>query len=109
LLARLRKITYDSDEHDFSDTDCDTILFTNNKIFEHSILQVNYTTYDLRHERDTINPRTCADIMVLAHEDERTHPYWYARIIKIFHVNVEYRDVGITTWLGTSYNNAKPV
>ncbi|KAI6041105.1 hypothetical protein EDC04DRAFT_2893503 [Pisolithus marmoratus] len=30
--------------------------------------------------------------MVLAHEDKRTHPYWYTCIIHIFHVNVEYRD-----------------
>ncbi|KAG1855212.1 hypothetical protein DFJ58DRAFT_660000 [Suillus subalutaceus] len=30
--------------------------------------------------------------MVLAQEDERTHPYWYARVIRIFHVNVEYRE-----------------
>jgi len=96
LLARLHKITYDGDEHDFSDTDCDTILFTNNKIFEHSILRVNYTTYDLRREQDTINPHTRADIMVLAHEDEHTHPYWYARVIKIFHVNVEYREHHVT-------------
>jgi hypothetical protein len=30
--------------------------------------------------------------MVLSHEDERTHPYWYARVIRIFHVSVEYRE-----------------
>jgi hypothetical protein len=30
--------------------------------------------------------------MVLSHEDEKTHPYWYARVIGIFHINVEYRD-----------------
>ncbi|KAG2739976.1 hypothetical protein P692DRAFT_20664178, partial [Suillus brevipes Sb2] len=30
--------------------------------------------------------------MVMSHEDERTHPYWYARLIKIFHVNVEYHN-----------------
>ena len=30
--------------------------------------------------------------MVLSHDDDRTHPYWYARLIRIFHVNVEYRN-----------------
>ena len=92
LLARLRNIAYSGDEHDFSDEDRNSVLITDNKIFEHSILRINYTTYDLRREQDTINPRTRADIMVLSHEDDRTHPYWYARVIRIFHVNVEYRE-----------------
>jgi hypothetical protein len=30
--------------------------------------------------------------MVLSHEEERTHPYWYARVIGIFHVNVEHHQ-----------------
>ncbi|KAG2046039.1 hypothetical protein BDR06DRAFT_899875, partial [Suillus hirtellus] len=89
---RLRNIAYDRDEHNFTDADRTSILFTDNKIFHHSILRMNYTTYDLRHKQDTINPCTCADIMVLSHEDEKTHPYWYARVIGIFHVNVEYRE-----------------
>jgi hypothetical protein len=28
--------------------------------------------------------------MVLTHEDEHTHPYWYACVVQIFHINVEY-------------------
>ncbi|KIJ14903.1 hypothetical protein PAXINDRAFT_23838, partial [Paxillus involutus ATCC 200175] len=79
------------DEHNFSDSERNSIIISDNKIYEHSMLRVNYTTYDLRREQDTINPCTRADIMVLSHEDERTHPYWYARVVLIFHVNVEYR------------------
>jgi hypothetical protein len=32
--------------------------------------------------------------MVLAHEDEETdpHPYWYARVVGIFHVFVQFTD-----------------
>jgi len=55
------------------------------------ILQVNHTTYDLRREQDTINPSTRADIMVLSHKDERTHPYWYARVLGIMWSTVETR------------------
>jgi hypothetical protein len=61
-------------------------------------LRVNYTTYDLRRDQDSINPRTHADIMVAAHEDESDevpHPYWYARVIGIFHVNVGQRGSNI--------------
>jgi hypothetical protein len=50
----------------------------------------------MRRAQDSMNPRTHADVMVLSHEDEenekKRHPYWYARIIGIFHANV--RHVG---------------
>jgi hypothetical protein len=57
---------------------------------------VNYTTYDLRRAQDSINPRTHPDIMLLSHEDEdgdnetESHPYWYARVIGIYHVDVRH-------------------
>ncbi|KAH7918173.1 hypothetical protein BV22DRAFT_1025018, partial [Leucogyrophana mollusca] len=89
LLARLLGMQYDGDEHDFTDEQRDTVIIKRNKLYEHKVLRVNYTTYDLRREQDSINPRTRADIMVLAHEDETDdngHPYWYARVIKILHV-----------------------
>lgn len=88
----MQELPYDGDEHDFSDTDRDNVLITENKIYEHKTLRVNYTTYDLRREQDTINPGTHPDVMVLSHEDDRAHPYWYARVICIFHVDVEYRE-----------------
>ena len=58
-------------------------------------MRVNYTTYDLRRSQDSLNSRTHADIMVLSHEDQgtgqtRAHPYWYARIIGIFHAMVQH-------------------
>jgi hypothetical protein len=49
-------------------------------------MQVHYTTYDLRREYDTINPRTHADVMVLSGETTPSHPYWYARILGIYHL-----------------------
>ena len=54
-------------------------------------MRVNYTTYDMRRDQDSLNPRTQADVMLLAHEDltaRNSHPYWYARIIGLFHVYV---------------------
>lgn len=50
--------------------------------------QVYYSTYDLRREYDTINPRTHADVMVLSGETTPTHPYWYARTLGIYHMKV---------------------
>ena len=51
----------------------------------------------MRRSQDSINPRIPghADIMVLSPErtndDDDPHPYWYARILGIYHCNVHYR------------------
>ncbi|KAG2337490.1 hypothetical protein BDR05DRAFT_952566 [Suillus weaverae] len=47
LLAHLHGLAYDGDEHSFSDADCNSVLITDNKLFEHGILCVDYMTYDL--------------------------------------------------------------
>jgi hypothetical protein len=91
LLARAHGFAYDGDEHNFSDSDRRCVNIKDDRICHHSLLHVNYTTYDLRWEQDTINPLTRADIMVLSHKDERRHPYWYARVVDIFHVMVQHR------------------
>ncbi len=49
-------------------------------------MRVNYTSYDMRREQDSINPRTHPDIMMLAPPGS-DHPYLYARVVSIFHVN----------------------
>jgi hypothetical protein len=69
-------------------------MILNNRIYSHKVLRINYTTYDMRREQDSLNPRTHADIMVLSQEPKTRedgtpeHPYWYARIIGIFHAHV---------------------
>lgn len=91
LLGRILGRKLEDEFHEFSDEDRDGLVIVNNLMYEHSVLRVNYTTYDLRREQDSINPRTRPDIMMLSHEtDELRHPYWYARVIRIFHVNVRH-------------------
>jgi hypothetical protein len=64
----------------------------NGRIFRHQVLRVNYTTYDLRRDQDSVNPRTHPYIMLLSREETgggpAGHPYWYARIIGIYHTFV---------------------
>jgi hypothetical protein len=62
------------------------LKFINDRIYRHKVLRVNYTTYNIRRDQDSLNPRTHGDIMVLSGVDE--HPYWYARIVGIFHAMV---------------------
>ncbi|KAL6305510.1 hypothetical protein BKA93DRAFT_707118, partial [Sparassis latifolia] len=58
-------------------------------LYSHQTLTINYTTYDVRHAQDTINPSTDrCNVMVLAdNDDPHAHPFWYARILGIYHVN----------------------
>ena len=54
-------------------------------------MQVNYTTYDVRREQDTINPCTHNNVMVLSRETKPGHhPYWYARVLRVFHAHVHH-------------------
>lgn len=60
-------------------------------------LRINYTTYDMRRDQDSLNTRNNADIMVLGCENEENpdaHPYWYGRIIGIFHAYIDYQGPG---------------
>ncbi|KAK0498197.1 hypothetical protein EDD18DRAFT_1013578, partial [Armillaria luteobubalina] len=64
----------------FTDLDCHNLLLINNCIYSHQILRINYTTYDVWRNQDSINPCTCSDIMMLACEDspdDQSHPYLY--------------------------------
>jgi hypothetical protein len=96
LLSHIQGKLFDGDEHQFSDEERASIVFVNNRIFRHGTVRINYTTYDMRRNQDSLNPRTHADVMVHSHEDEdpdgtiEAHLYWYARIIGVFHAQVRY-------------------
>ena len=57
---------------------------------------INYTTYDVRRDGDTINPRTYPDIMVKSLETgPGAQPYWYACVIGIFHAYILSTHLGV--------------
>ncbi|KAF7973294.1 hypothetical protein HWV62_15675 [Athelia sp. TMB] len=100
MLPRIQSVLLKEDDNrtiaNLPDSDpvphTERVFFQAEKLFRHNIVGVNYTTYDVRRKRDTFNPRTLhKDIMVLSvDEDKAAHPYHYARIIGVFHVNVMY-------------------
>lgn len=56
------------------------------RIYRCKMLRINYTTYDVGRDMDTINPRSYPDIMVKSPERGLdAQPYWYARVIGVFH------------------------
>ena len=82
---------------DFSDippSRLNHVVFKGNKIYRHRLLRINYTTYDLQREFDSINPHTDhRDIMLLSNLDG-DHPFCYARVLGIFHANIIYTGPG---------------
>ncbi len=93
ILARQTKLPHFGEEYAFTNAELRQVEITPNRIYEHLAIRVNYTTYDMRRAQDYINVRKHANIMVLAHEDDENvarHPYWYARVLGIFHVNVRF-------------------
>ena len=95
LLLRLSGKEYD-DETEFTTVDRDTIIIRNNKLYRHKTCRFNFTTYDVRRSQDSVNPSTVhRDIMINARDDPSNrgyHPFWYARVIGIFHVQVRYNQ-----------------
>lgn len=89
ILGRRLGSTYDGDEQVFSAEDHNSIVVVDNRVYSGRTLRVNYTTYDVRRNQDTINPRTNCDIMVASPETSAgAHRFWYARVLGIFYVYV---------------------
>ncbi|KAI0261414.1 hypothetical protein BC834DRAFT_972687 [Gloeopeniophorella convolvens] len=94
ILSRLSGHAFDGDEHEYTNLECNTVSFVNDRLYTHKWLRVNYTTYNMQRAQDTISINNQRDIMVLAHEDDtedNAHPYWYAHIIGIYHAYVRYK------------------
>ena len=96
LLARLRGQAFEGDEHEFSDEDSNTISFVYNCIYRHKVMQLNYTTYDMHCSQDSVNIQIHSDVVVFTHKDDNdnanAHPYWYARVMAIFHADIQCRN-----------------
>ncbi|KAI0666052.1 hypothetical protein C8Q78DRAFT_985227 [Trametes maxima] len=72
-----------------SRADLAALRISNNRLYKHKRMLVNYTSYDMRRKQDTINPLSHPDILLLTPPGS-THPYLYARVLSIFHVNVSF-------------------
>lgn len=97
ILCRQLGGTYDGDEQVFSDKDHNSIRVVGNRVYSVQTLRVNYTTYDVRRDQDTINPRTHCDVMIASPETSAdAHRFWYARILGIFYIYVCNNDTDST-------------
>lgn len=75
-----------------SDQDRKRVTLKDDLLHYHAYLRINYTTYDLRRAQDVVNTSSKPNIMLISNEDPEpdlpSHPYWYARVLGILHVNV---------------------
>lgn len=89
LLGRLLNREFEGEEDTFSDDDRNSVRIIGDRIYASKVLRVNYTTYDMRRDQDSMNPRTHCDVMVLSQEKgPKAHPFWYARVLGVFHTKV---------------------
>ncbi|KAJ3837892.1 hypothetical protein F5878DRAFT_584314 [Lentinula raphanica] len=90
LLGRLMNREFDGDTHEsFTDADRNHVRLKGGHFCSLKTCRINYTTYDVRRDQDTINPRNHADVMMLSGEDQPgAHPYWYARVLGIYRATV---------------------
>lgn len=85
------------------------VLIRHDRMYTHKVLQVNYTTYDMRRDQDILNPGTSrCNIMVLAQPDTdkalgRQH-FLYGRVLGIHHVNVIYNGPGMVDYNPRRFN-----
>jgi hypothetical protein len=114
ILFRLQRLDISHCDHTFTDEEHNTVIIPNHTIYSLQMMQVHYTTYDLRREYDTVNPKTHPDVMVLSGETMPRHPYWYARVLGIYQVETwlndgaqpvkQYLDVLWVRWLAPPQN-----
>lgn len=74
---------------EFTPAQLGTVNIQHQRIHKHATAAFNYTTYDVRRDQDTTNANTgrCF-VMVKSETNEGTHPYWYARVLGVYHANV---------------------
>ncbi|KAK0214739.1 hypothetical protein EDD85DRAFT_782705, partial [Armillaria nabsnona] len=99
LLSHLWGGHRTGEEPDFPNDELNEVQFHWNCIYSHATATFNFTTYSIWQDQDTINVGKCGerrDVMVLSNEDTTdedgnlVHPFWYARVLGIYHANVFY-------------------
>lgn len=69
----------------------DDLDIRDDRLYRHRVVRFNYTSYDMRREQDSVNPRTHPDIMLLDPDSTPgALPYTYARVVGIFHAYARY-------------------
>ena len=83
----------------------DQVLSKDSRIFQHKVLCVNYTTYNVCCNQDIFNPGgDLRDLIMLAtpgsdKESETWHRFCYAQLIGVYHANIHFIGPGSKDYL----------
>jgi hypothetical protein len=93
---------FSTEENNTTQRERDSVLIKNDRMYLHHLGRFNFTTYDVRRAQDVINPDTShCDIMLVANTGNTEsdtcvdHPFLYARVLGIYHVNAIYTGEGM--------------
>ncbi|KAG8767288.1 hypothetical protein FRC12_006324 [Ceratobasidium sp. 428] len=93
ILARLTTTNPAVNAVEFNESERMSISFPTGSMFQHATLRVHYTTYDIRRMCDVVGLRfKHYFVMVLSGDTNPDHPYWYARVLGIYHTNINRLD-----------------
>lgn len=92
----MKGLPHDGDEAEYSKTEWDQLWIIRGRIYEHKVLRVNFTTYNIWRDQDYVKPGTGhLFIMVAASEGfdehDKPYPFWYAQVLGTYHANVAYK------------------
>ena len=84
LYARLLESDPSYDSNRYGD-----LVIQDGVLYQHSIMRVNFTTYDLQQDQDIIHiPYNKRDILVYNPQEQGPYPWAFARVLGIYHANV---------------------
>lgn len=82
-----------SEDLGYTDDERNSIRLLKNRVYRLKTVRINYTTYDVRRDYDTINPSAHPFIICQSPETQLgAHPYWYASVLGIFFADVVLRS-----------------
>ena len=67
-MTQIHSIKISGEVTSFTDAKQESLIIVRNAMYKHKIISVNYTTYNLWQEQDTINPRIYADVLLLCQD-----------------------------------------
>ena len=86
------------------------VFFKNKSIYQHKVIQFNFTPYDMRRRTDIVNPgMSRCNIMLLADSADGSDPsdlhhFLYAWVLSAYHANVIYTRPGMEDYEARSFN-----
>lgn len=75
------------------------VIFKGNNIYHHNLCCISYTTYDVCHKTDMINPQTDHSNIMLLAQDGSHHWFYYTHVLAIYHANIIYTGPGSKDFL----------